>query len=110
VTRRLTAAAALGLALVAPAAPAADFVVEVTTSISMEDIRDEAQLREALQRTVDEVLSGAIAFRPTVVLLTHAMVKGGRLYVRVLVADQEGERTVKDLDLEREPEPPDFRL
>jgi hypothetical protein len=56
------------------------------------------------------VLSDAIAFRPTVVVLTHALVKGGRLYVRVLVADQEGERTVKDLDLERELEPPDSRL
>ena len=108
--RHLTLAAALGLALVAPAAPAAGFVVEVTTSISMEDIRDEAQLREALQRTVDSVLSEAIAFRPTIVVLTHTVVKGGRLYVRLLVADQEGERTVKDLDLEREPEPPDFRL
>jgi hypothetical protein len=107
---RLTLAAALGLALIAPAAPAAGFVVEVTTSISIEDIRDEAQLRAAVQRTVDSVLSDAIAFRPTVVVLTHALVKGGRLYVRVLVADQEGERTVKDLDLEREPEPPDSRL
>ncbi|HZF05863.1 MAG TPA: hypothetical protein VE932_16135 [Patescibacteria group bacterium] len=102
--------AALALALTALAAPAAAFVVEVTTSISMEDIRDEAQLRDALQKTVDSVLSDAIAFRPTVVLLTHALVMRGRLYVRLLMADQEGERTFNDLDLEREPEPTDVQL
>ena len=102
--RRLTAGVALALTLSGLAAPAAALVVEVTTSISVDDIRDEAQLRDALQRTVDSVLSDAIAFRPTIVLLTHAVVKGGRLYVRLLVADQEGERVFKDLEPEREPE------
>jgi hypothetical protein len=108
--RRLTAGVALALALSWPVTPAAALVVEVTTSISVDDIRDEAALRDALQRTVDSVLSDAIAFRPTVVLLTHAVVKGGRLYVRLLVADQEGERTFKDLEPEREPERIEIRL
>jgi hypothetical protein len=108
---RRMALAAVALALTSLAAtPAAAFVVEVTTSIAMEEISDEAQLREALQRTVDSVLSDAIAFRPTVVVLTHAVLKGGRLYVRLLVADQDGERTFKDLDLEREPEPTEVKL
>lgn len=106
---RLTLAA-LALALASLATPAAAFVVEVTTSIPMEDINDETQLRQALQRTVDSVLSGAIAFRPTIVMLTHAVLKGGRLYVRLLVADQEGERTFKDVDPEREPEPTEIAL
>jgi hypothetical protein len=106
---RLTLAA-LALALASLATPAAAFVVEVTTSIPMEDINDETQLRQALQRTVDSVLSGAIAFRPTVVMLTHAALKGGRLYVRLLVADQEGERTFKDVEPEREPEPTEITL
>jgi hypothetical protein len=107
--RRL-ALGALALALASLATPAAAFVVEVTTSIPMEDISDETQLRDALQRTVDSVLSGAIAFKPTVVMLTRAVLKGGRLYVRLLVADQEGERAFKDLDPEREPEPTEIQL
>jgi hypothetical protein len=102
--QRLTAGVALALSLSWLAAPAAALVVEVTTSISMDDIHDEAQLRDALQRTVDSVLSDAIAFRPTVVLLTRVVVKDGRLYVRLLVADQDGERAFKDLEPEREPE------
>jgi len=102
--RGLTTGVALALTLSWLAAPAAALLVEVTTSVSVDDIGDEAQLRDALQRTVDSVLSDAIAFRPTVVLLTHAVVKGGRLYVRLLVADQEGERTFKDGEPEREPE------
>jgi hypothetical protein len=102
--RRLSAGVALAATLSWLAAPASALVVEVTTSIAMDDIRDEAQLRDALQRTVDSVLSEAIAFRPTVVLLTHAVVKGGRLYVRLLVADQDGERAFRDVEPEREPE------
>ena len=98
---RLAAVVALALTLSWLAAPASALVVEVTTSIAMDDIRDEGELRDALQRTVERVLSDAIAFRPTVVLLAHAVVKGGRLYVRLLVADQEGERFG---DSEREPE------
>jgi hypothetical protein len=102
--RRLCAGVALALTVSWLAEPAAALMVEVTTSISMDDIRDDAQLRDALQRTVDSVLSDAIAFQPTMVLLTHVVVKGGRLYVRLLVADQEGERAFRDLEPEREPE------
>ena len=108
--RHLAAGVALALTLSWLAAPAAALVVEVTTSISMDDIGDEAQLRDALQRTVDSVLSDAISFKPTVVLLTHAVVKGGRLYVRLLVADQEGERAFKEVDPEREPEVTEITL
>jgi hypothetical protein len=38
---------------------------------------------------VERVLKEAIAFRPTVVVLTHAVLVRGRLYVRLLLADQE---------------------
>jgi hypothetical protein len=108
--RRLAVGAVLALTLGWLAAPAAAFVVEVTTSVPVEDIRDEAQLRAALQRTVESVLSEAIAFQPTVVLLTSAVVRGGRLYVRLLVADRDGERAFDDLDREREPEPIEIKL
>jgi hypothetical protein len=47
---------------------------------------------------VDGVLKEAIAFTPTLVVLTSAAVVGGRLYVRLLVADQDGERTFDELN------------
>jgi hypothetical protein len=106
---RPLAAAALVAALVGtPVAPATAFVAEVTTSISMADIADDAQLKAALQEVVDSVLKDAIAFKPTVVVLMHAVVRRGRLYVRLLVADQDGERTFHDLD--REPEAAEVTL
>lgn len=75
---RLAAAACAAL-LLSLSAPAAAFVVEVTTSVSVEDARDDGQLNDALQTAVDSVLNEAIAFRPTVIVLTHAMVLGNRL-------------------------------
>jgi hypothetical protein len=104
--RRLVAAAvAVALAAVAAPRPAAAFLVEVTTSVAIEDVNDEVALKAALQKTVDSVLSDAIAFRPTVVVVRQAMLIRGRLYLRLLVADQEGERTFQDLDRDREREP-----
>ena len=96
--RRLAAAGAALLLATSLATPAAAFVVEVTTSISVDDAQNETQLKDALQAAVDSVLTDAIAFRPTVVVLTHAVVVRGRLYVRLLLADQDGERTFQDLD------------
>ena len=95
--RRLAAAACAALLLTWVAAPAAAFVVEITTSVSVDDADDKSQLEDALQAAVDNVLHDAIAFRPTLVVLTHAVVKGNRLYVRLLLADQDGERTFNDL-------------
>ena len=94
---KLIAAALAALVLVAGVRPATAFVVEVTTSIAVSDADDQAILKTALQTVVDGVLKDAIAFRPTLVVLTRALVMGDRLYIRLLVADQEGEQTVKDL-------------
>lgn len=94
--RRLVAAACTALTLSLPA-PAAAFVVEVTTSVSVEDAEDNGQLKDALQTAVDHVLNEAIAFRPTVIVLTRAVVLGNRLYVRLLLADADGEQTFNDL-------------
>ncbi len=112
--RRLAAAAvALALTAVAAPDPATAFLVEVTTSVSIENVHDEAALKDALQKTVDSVLSDAIAFRPTVVVvIRQAVLIRGRLYLRLLVADQDGERTFQDLDRdgERESEPTEVKL
>jgi hypothetical protein len=88
---------ATGLALFgAPAATA--HIVEVTTSLSMEQAQDRAQLEQALETEVGRVLTTAIAFKPTIVALTGARQVGERLMVRLLIADEEGERLMQDLE------------
>lgn len=98
--RRLAVAA--GALLMSLSTPAAAFVVEVTTSVSVTDAEDNGQLKDALQSAVDTVLNEAIAFRPTLIVLTHAVVRGNRLYVRMLLADKDGEQTFDDLGPEHE--------
>jgi hypothetical protein len=78
------------------AVPAHAHVVEVTTMVSVADAQDEAKLRAAVQAAIDGVLID-IAFTPTLVVLTRAVVVGDRVYVRVLVADEEGERAMRQL-------------
>jgi hypothetical protein len=93
--KTLVAAAALFLAW--SATPAFAFVVEVTTSVAVADADDQRQLKTALQAAVDNVLHDAISFTPTMIVLTHAVLVGDRLYIRLLLADQDGERTFNDL-------------
>lgn len=86
------------LAAVVAAVPAAAYVVEVTTFMAVPEADDDgAALIQALQSAVDNAIRDTIAFTPTLVVLTHAVVVGDRLYLRVLLADQEGERTFRDL-------------
>jgi hypothetical protein len=94
--RRVVAAIALGLALQS-SVPASAYLVEVTTSVAVEDAEDQFQLQSAIRGAIDNVLQDAIAFTPTLVVLTHAAVVGDRLYVRLLIADQDGERTFEAL-------------
>ncbi len=99
-------AAAAALLLAWSATPASAFVVEVTTSVALADADDQRQLKTALQAAVDNVLNDAISFTPTVIVLTHAVLVGDRLYVRLLLADQNGERSFNDLKPdEQRPQP-----
>src|SRR5712691_374815 len=108
-------AAIIGLAVAMFANPATAYVVEITTSIPMTSAGDEAQLRHALESAIDDVLSHAIAFTPIVVTLQSARVIGDRIYLLLLIADGDGEETMKNLSLDepagngepREPVPPD---
>ena len=86
------------------ATPADAYVVEVTTTVAVADAQDQTKLREAVQAAVDGVLKDAISFTPTLIVLTRAVVVGDRLYVRLLLADEEGERAVKEL---ADPKPED---
>jgi hypothetical protein len=105
--RRLLPAVALGLLA---ASPASAYLVEVTTSVAVTDTDDRGALRTALLTAVDGVLKDAIAFTPTLVVLTNAMVVGDRLYVRLLVADQDGERTFDELNAPESAENADLRI
>ncbi len=90
--------ALLTLAAVMVAAPAAAHVAEVTTSTAVPDADDDGTaFVQAVRSAVDNVIRDTIAFTPTVIVLTHAVVVGDRLYLRVLLADQDGERTFRDL-------------
>ena len=59
--------------------------------------RTSARCEPAIRDAIDNVLQDAIAFTPTLVVLTSAAVVGDRLYVRLLLADQDGERTFEAL-------------
>jgi hypothetical protein len=98
--RRLASAIAL---LLLSGTPASAFLAEVTTSVTVADADDQTALQNALTSAVDGVLHQAIAFTPTLVVLTHAAVVGGRLVIRLLVADADGERV-----LEESQAPPDL--
>jgi len=93
------AAALIIMAATLCGAPAWAAVVEATTSLSLADIdvHDKPRLEQALKSAVDEVLANVIAFKPTLVALTNAQVVGERLYVRLLIADAEGEKTIGEL-------------
>lgn len=105
--RLMAATLAAALLALAPAGTAAAYVVEVTTSIPLQGVTDESALATAIRSAVDDALARAIGFQPTLVALTTAVVIGDRLYVRLLVADQEGEETLDEL--QRAPSPEDDR-
>ena len=91
-------------AMVAAAAmfttPAAAHVVQATTSLPLADldVNDKPQIEQALKTAVDQLLKDTIAFQPTLVTLTDAQVIGERLYFRVLIADEDGERVLSELN------------
>jgi len=93
--------AAIGLAVAALANPVAAYVVEVTTSIPAATIQDHSQLKAAVESAINDVLKHAIAFAPTMVTVQNARVAGDRIYILLLIADEEGEETMKTLSAEQ---------
>jgi len=96
-TARAVVAGALVLGSVVAATPAPAHVVEVTTALEMPDAQDLAAVKAALQAAVDRVINDTIAFKPTLIALTDARVMGEKLLVRLLIADADGERMLRDL-------------
>jgi len=88
-------AAIIGLVIMIFASPATAYVVEVTTSIPVATAADDARLKDALESAIGDVLHHAIAFTPTVVTVHKTRVVGGRIYILLLIADEEGEKTIE---------------
>jgi hypothetical protein len=84
------------------ASPALAYVVVVTTSVPVTNVADEAQLEAAVKSAVDDVLEHAIAFTPTVVTLENVRVVGNQIYLLLLIADRDGEKSIEALSA---PEP-----
>jgi Rad3-related DNA helicase len=105
--RRLISALAL---LLFAASPASAYLVEVTTSVTVADADDRDVVRQALMAAVDDVLKQAIAFTPTLVVLTSATLVNTRLYIRLLLADEDGERTYDELKTPGDTTTPEIKL
>jgi hypothetical protein len=103
---RAVLAAFLALAVSPAARPASAFVVEVTTSVTIADADDRSAVETAIRSAVDEVVNEAIAFTPTLILLTHARMVGDRLWLRLLIADKAGEEAFGDLGEDDDAAPP----
>ena len=79
---------------------ASSHIVEVTTSIPVAKASSRADLKVAVESAVDEALQGAIAFTPTVVTVQSARRIGDRIYLQLLVVDQDGEALLKQLAID----------
>ncbi|HEY3066810.1 MAG TPA: hypothetical protein VGL09_13525 [Methylomirabilota bacterium] len=103
---RVFLVALAALAALTSVSPASAFVVEVTTSVAIADRDDTAAVETAIKSAVDEVVSEAIAFTPTLIVLTHARMVGDRLWLRLLIADKAGEQAFGELDEDDAPVAP----
>ncbi len=85
----------VALVITAVASPAMAYVVVVTTSIPLPNTADEAQIETALDSAINDVLAHAIAFTPTVVRLENLRVVANRVYLLLLIADADGEKSIE---------------
>jgi hypothetical protein len=85
----------VAVALLVPAPPAHAFVAQVATSIPSAAIATDAQLQAAVAAAITDILKQAIAFAPSLVELQSAKLVGDRIYILLLIADPDGEETLK---------------
>jgi len=83
--------------------PAVAHVVEVTTSVGLEEVKDAEALRTAVSTAVDKARAEAIAFEPSVVAVTGVRVFGERLLIGLLFADEDGKAMLEALQDGRAP-------
>jgi hypothetical protein len=113
--RRLVRAVAL-LAVVL-ATPAHAHLLEITTSTAAPSAdANQDVVEQAVRAAVATVVRDTAGFTPTLIVLTRALVVGDRLYLRLLLADHDGERAFRDLstspegDASSRDRAPEFRL
>jgi hypothetical protein len=87
--------AAAGFVVMTAAPPAAAHMVEAVASIPVVEGRTERELDGAIQSAIDDVAVNAIAFTPTVVALLDAKVVADRIFLFVLLADRDGEESLR---------------
>ena len=88
-------ASIVALIITALASPVMAYIAVVTTSIPLPNTADEAQIETALDSAVNDVLAHAIAFTPTVVRLETLRVVADRVYLLLLIADADGEKSIE---------------
>ena len=76
------------------------YIVEVTTWIPVAKAANRADLKAALESAVDDAVQSAIAFTPTGVTVQSARRIGDRIYLHLLIVDQDGEALMKQLAIE----------
>jgi ABC-type uncharacterized transport system permease subunit len=81
--------AVFAAALLARGAPASAYVAQILTSIPASSGEGE-QLEAAVRSAINDVLDHAIAFVPTVIDVREAIVVGDRIYILLLLADDDG--------------------
>jgi hypothetical protein len=99
-------AAVFGLAVAGSATAATAYVAEVTTTIPMTSVataQNTTELGAVVQSAIQDVLDHAIAFTPTVVVLEGATIAGDLLYIRLLIADEDGRSALDALAKDRAP-------
>lgn len=101
--------AAVSFVVMTGVPPARAHVVEAVATIPAQAGDDKQQLEGAIQAAIDDVITHAIAFTPTVVTLLDAKLVADRIYLFVLVADRDGEESLRLLLADRpasRPDPP----
>jgi hypothetical protein len=99
-------AAVFGLAVAVSATAATAYVAEVTTTIPIASVataQNTTELGAVVQSAIQDVLDHAIAFTPVVVMLEDAKVVGDLLYIRLLIADDNGRSALDTLSKDHEP-------
>lgn len=95
----------LALAVLGFGGPVAAHVAEVTTSVSLADMGDADELPTLIRTAVDSAIHDTINFSPTLIAVTEARVVGERLWMRLLFADEDGERALDELNAGRSAPP-----
>ena len=94
---RTLVAVLIGCVITMTAYPAAAYLVAVTTSIPAQSVANDADLDAALKSAIDDVVQHVVAFSPTFVTVESARAVGGRIYILLIIGDDEGAATLKVL-------------